>query len=112
MDPSELHLCHQENLALLRVFRMLRLLRIMRAYRMLYVTPSGTIWRELALLVYTMVTLVMVAGGIFHIIEEDVIPTFDQGIYFVVVTITTVGYGDLSPQTVCFVRKSQVHKPA
>ena len=79
--------------------RMFRLLRIMRAYRLLYLTESGTIQREIALLIYIVVIIVLVAAGVFLIIEEEEIGTFHDGVYFVVATITTVGYGDLSPKS-------------
>ena len=80
-----------DDFDLLRIVRLMRLLRVMRAHRMLYITPSGSISREIALLVYTISVLVLIAAGFFHVIEPG-IQTFHDGIYFVVVTITTLGY--------------------
>lgn len=46
--------------------------------------------------VYLALTLVL-AGGLFYARVEGW--TFFQGIYFSVITLSTVGYGDLSPTT-------------
>ena len=87
------------QLDILRILRMTRLLRVLRAYRMVHVTKSETIFREVAVLVYTVVVFILLAAGYFLTIDKQAFKNFHTAIYFVVVTLTTVGYGDFSPGT-------------
>ena len=81
----------------IEMLKMMRLLRVLRTYRMLSRAERGTLHREVWLLIYTLTIVVLIAAGVFHAVEPATFRTFHDGIYFVVVTITTVGYGDLSP---------------
>jgi len=87
-------------LRLLRIFRIFKLSRYIKAGR----TIAAALWsnREkisvFILFVFTMATII---GTVMYLIEGeqngfDDIPT---AIYWAVVTLTTVGYGDLSPST-------------
>lgn len=47
-------------------------------------------------------TLIFVASGLFYFLEKDSNPglgTFVDALYFVVATMTTVGYGDVTPHS-------------
>jgi voltage-gated potassium channel len=58
---------------------------------------SGVVLRSVALLT---VMVVVVAGAAESLIDSNDFPTIWDGIWWAVVTITTVGYGDLYPRSV------------
>jgi len=49
----------------------------------------------------TIIALVLIIGTIMYVVEgeEHGFTSIPQSIYWAIVTITTVGYGDLTPQT-------------
>ena len=150
---------HGVNLSVFRFVRILRLMRIMRMFKLL--NGLSGVQRQLVTLTLTLVSLVFMAAGIIHIMENDLkqlmeykcnyigpgtnwLPscdasfpfdysigtcdcvgpkykckavydaadrngepsgiacmtmTFLDAFYFLVVTVSTVGYGDISPTT-------------
>jgi voltage-gated potassium channel len=94
----------------LLVVRILRVLRIFRIMKLVpYVSEADVLARSLkassrkiAIFLYTVMTLVVIIGSVMYMIEgaENGFTSIPTGIYWAIVTLTTVGYGDISPNTV------------
>ena len=93
----------------LLVIRTLRILRVFRVLKLAnYVAESETLMRALiasrrkiAVFVFGVLTLVVIFGSAMYMIEgpEHGFTSIPRGVYWAIVTMTTVGYGDISPQT-------------
>eukprot|EP01029_Cantina_marsupialis_P009827 TRINITY_DN2267_c0_g1_i1.p1 TRINITY_DN2267_c0_g1~~TRINITY_DN2267_c0_g1_i1.p1 ORF type:complete len:630 (-),score=143.65 TRINITY_DN2267_c0_g1_i1:100-1989(-) len=84
---------------MLRFVRVLRMLRILRVYRLLKFSEQSQSQQK-ALLIFTIMSILFCAAGTIQVLEQSENElSFHSAFYFIVVTITTVGYGDISPET-------------
>jgi voltage-gated potassium channel len=90
---------------LIRVFRLLRLLRLVRYLRGTHFFFGATSLKNLIILriLFTIVAIIFVASGLVYYAEHgapgSTFKSFADAVYFSIVTMATVGYGDITPQT-------------
>ncbi|MEN8141333.1 MAG: ion transporter [Thermodesulfobacteriota bacterium] len=87
-------------LRILRVFRVLKLVWYLKEAHLLLVA-LGASRRKITVFLFVVLTLVVVFGSFMYVIEGDQngFTSIPRSIYWAIVTMTTVGYGDISPQT-------------
>lgn len=93
----------------LLIVRVLRLLRMFRILRLTEYLSEGAflrraLWasrRKISVFLLTVVTVTVIVGALMYVVEGEAngFTSIPLSIYWAVVTLTTVGYGDLSPQT-------------
>ncbi|MEQ8302768.1 MAG: ion transporter [Cyclobacteriaceae bacterium] len=88
------------SVRLLRVFRVLKLGRFVGESQAL-VTALKASRHKITVFLVTVVTSVILAGTLMYLIEgkENGFNNIPTSIYWAIVTLTTVGYGDISPST-------------
>lgn len=87
-------------LRVLRVFRILKLSRYLGEARMLREAMLAS-RRKITVFLFTVFTLVVILGSLMFMIEGEAggFTSLPRGVYWAIVTLTTVGYGDISPIT-------------
>lgn len=91
------------------VIRVIRLLRVFRVLKLSRYTSAGrslarALWAsrgKIGVFLFFVLTLVIIVGTIMYLIEgeENGFNSIPRSIYWAIVTLTTVGYGDISPVT-------------
>lgn len=89
--------------------RVLRLLRIFRILKLAHYLSQAEILRQalaqsqrkITVFLVTVTTIVIIVGSLMYVIEGEAhgFTSIPQSIYWAIVTLTTVGYGDISPKT-------------
>lgn len=87
-------------LRVLRIFRVLKLLEYMGEARILLLALTNA-RRKITVFMLAVGVLSMIFGSLLYVIEGEGhgFTSIPRSIYWAIVTITTVGYGDISPQT-------------
>ena len=85
---------------LLRIFRVLKLVRYMEGANTLKKALMATRGKIVAFLVFVF-CLVVIMGTVMYLVEdkENGFTSIPKSVYWSIVTLTTVGYGDIAPQT-------------
>ena len=88
-------------LRLLRIFRVLKLVHFVGEARMLRDALHASL-RKITVFLGTVLTIVLIVGALMYLVEGEAsgFTSIPQSIYWAIVTLTTVGYGDIAPQTV------------
>lgn len=95
-----------------QVLTVVRILRVLRVFRILklaeYVGSASLLGRALwsarykiTIFVFTVLTITVIVGSLMYLIEGpgSDFTSIPAGVYWAIVTLTTVGFGDITPQS-------------
>lgn len=95
-----------QALLVVRVLRLLRIFRILKLARFLSEAETLTralraSSRKITVFLLSVGTIVVIVGSLMFVVEgpENGFTSIPAGMYWAVVTLTTVGYGDIAPRT-------------
>jgi len=98
--PEAAALINIRVLRLLRIFRILKLAAYIEEYRFLGEAMIAS-RRKIAVFLATVLMIVFVSGTLVYLVErpENGFTSIPTAVYWAITTVTTVGFGDIAPQT-------------
>jgi voltage-gated potassium channel len=87
-------------LRILRVFRVLKLVQYVQEARVLRQALANS-GRKILVFLFVVFTIVIIVGAMMYLVEGEAagFTSIPLSVYWAVVTLTTVGYGDIAPVT-------------
>ncbi len=88
-------------LRLLRVFRILKLVRFTKEAMYLIRALKASLFK-ISIFFMTVIVIVVILGTVMYVVEagQHGFSSIPQSIYWAIITVTTVGYGDIVPFTI------------
>ncbi len=98
--PGAQYLLAVRVVRILRIFRILKLAQYLSEANIILLALRAS-KRKIIVFLFAVLTLVTVLGSLMYLVEgeENGFTSIPVSIYWAIVTLTTVGYGDISPRT-------------
>jgi voltage-gated potassium channel len=96
-----------QYLLIVRIFRLLRVFRVLKLMRFnkeanILMSSLKTGSYKIGIFLFAIFTIVVLLGTIMYVVEggQNGFSSIPQSIYWAIITVSTVGYGDIVPHTV------------
>lgn len=99
--PSSRYLLVIRLLRVLRTFRVLKFVQFVKEAQQLKSALAAS-RRKIFIFFFSVISLVVILGSLMYVIEggqDSGFTSIPTSVYWAIVTLTTVGYGDIAPQT-------------